>query len=82
MNRYYAELLDITGSNEIVRYGYAFMAKNMFDARMHAMQVCRQMQLVPLPTVWRVNKDQYSWMRLRYSVPVVIDTMEAEDEAA
>ena len=78
MNRYYAELMDITDSNEIVLYAYAFTAKGMFDAKMHALQVCRQMGIVPLPTVWRVNKEQYSWMGARYSVPTKIERAEYE----
>lgn len=81
MNRYYAELLDTPNGGGIILYGYAFMAKSMFDAKMHAIQISRQMDLVPLPSVWRVNKEQYAWMIERYGVPAVIE-MAAPDEAA
>lgn len=82
MNRYYAELLDVTDDNEIIRYGYAFMAKNIFDAKMHALQVSRQMKVVPLSTVWRVNKEQYAWMVKGYALPTMIDMAAVDHEAA
>jgi len=69
MNKYYAELLDITDENNIILYGYAFTGRNIREAKLHALDVSRQMEVVPLPSVWRVDKERYSWMIEKYAMP-------------
>lgn len=82
MNRYYAELVDSPARGGIALYGYAFMAKSMFDAKMHAIEVSKQLNFVPLPAVWRVNKGQYAWMRKKYPLPTELCKMAGSHEAA
>ena len=69
MNKYYAELLDVTEGNDIILYGYAFTGKDIREAKLHAIDVSRKMGAVPLPSVWRVDKATYSWMAQRYATP-------------
>ena len=69
MNRYYAELLDVTKENDIILYGYAFTGRDIREAKLHAIDVSRKMGAVPLPSVWRVDKERYSWMIEKYKMP-------------
>lgn len=69
MRRYYAELLDITDQNDIILYGYAFSDRNILSAKIHATQVCREMKIVPLPSVWRISKEKYNEMIEKYYLP-------------
>lgn len=73
MNKYYAELLDVTKENDIIRYGYAFMGEDIREAKLHALEVSRQMEVVPLPSVWRVDKERFSWMIEKYATPTRLE---------
>lgn len=82
MNRYYAELTCTTRGISL-RYGYAFMAKGMFEARVHVFRMCKTMGIPTFGnSVWRVNKKHYAWVSERYSQPTLIDTAAVEHEAA
>lgn len=72
LNSYYAELLDITADNDIILYGYTFKDKNIREARLHARDVSRQMQVVPLPTVWRISHEDYVKLSDKYTLPSMI----------
>lgn len=73
MNKYYAELLDVTKENDIILYGYAFTGKDIREAKLHATDVSRQMGAVPLPSVWRVDKERFSWMIEKYATPTRLE---------
>lgn len=80
LNSYYAEIMDING-NEIIRYGYAFRDRNMREAKLHAVEVCRQMEAVPLPSVWRISFKDYQRLAERYTLPTMIPWEPVNEEA-
>lgn len=80
MNSYYAEIIDIDG-NDIIRYGYTFRDKNMREAKLHATEVCRQMEAVPLPAVWRISFKDHQRLAERYTLPTMIPWEPVSEEA-
>ena len=72
LNSYYAELLDVTDGNDLIVYGYTFRDKNMREAKIHALHVCRQMEIVPLPTVWRISLERHQRLAQDYAIPKLI----------
>lgn len=79
MNSYYAEIMDITEDNGVLRYGYTFRDKNIREAKLHAVEVCREMNAVPLPSVWRISFKDYQRLADKYTIPTMIP-WEAADE--
>lgn len=75
MNSYYALMLDVTDDNSLIRYGYTFKDKNMREAKLHAIDVCREMKIVPSPTVWRISHEAHVRLLDKYALP----TAYAED---
>lgn len=69
LNSYWAILLDVTDANEIITYGYTFRDKNMREAKLHAVEVCRQMGIVPLPDVWRISHAKHVELGERFTLP-------------
>lgn len=84
LNSYYAELLDVTDGNDIIVYGYTFRDKNMREAKLHAVEVSRQMQILPLPSVWRISLEQHQRLAKDYAIPKMIrfnnDCFDNEEE--
>ena len=81
LNSYYAELLDVTDDNRIIRYGYTFKDKNMREAKLHATNISLQMGVVPLPTVWRISHANHVKLLEHYALPSP-HPEDLEDEAA
>ena len=81
LNSYYAEIMDIQSDNEIVRYGYTFRDRNMREAKLHAVDVCRQMEAVPLPSVWRISFADYQRLAEKYTLPTPIPWGLVDEEA-
>lgn len=80
LNSYYAEIIDIVG-NDIIRYGYTFRDKNMREAKLHAVEVCREMAAVPLPAVWRISFKDYQRLAEKYTFPTMIPWEPLSEEA-
>lgn len=80
LNSYYAEIIDVVG-NDIIRYGYTFKDKNMREAKLHAIEVCREMQAVPLPSVWRISHKDHVRLSERYTLPTMIPWGLVDEEA-
>lgn len=59
LNSYYAEILDVTEADEVVLYGYTFRDKNIREAKLHAAEVARQINAVPLASVWRISREHH-----------------------
>lgn len=72
LNSYYAELIDVTNVNEVIVYGYTFRDKNMREAKLHATEVARQIDAVPLPAVWRISLEKHQLLLDKYALPRVI----------
>lgn len=81
LNNYYAELLDVVG-NDIFLYGYVFKDKSIRDARLHALEVSREMGIVPLPTVYRISRELHDKMCDKYALPTPMAFAEVEHETA
>lgn len=83
LNSYYALLLDSTKENRLIRYGYTFKDKNMREAKLHALDVCRQMEIVPLPIVWRISHEEHVRLLDKYALPrAYVEDLEDSHEAA
>ena len=80
MNSYWAILLDVTDDNDIITYGYTFRDKNMREAKLHAVDVCRRLGIVPLPDVWRISRAEHVRLE-QYSLPTPMP-YSANDEGA
>lgn len=74
---YWAVMLDVTDKNDLVTYGYAFRANNMREAKLHAISECKELGVIPLPSVWRVSLEKYNWMKDKYCVPKPLDRVGA-----
>ena len=81
MNSYWAMLLDVTKDNDIIAYGYTFRDKNMREAKLHAVDVCRQMGCVPLPDVWRISHAKHVELE-RYTLPTMMSFSRNIEDAA
>lgn len=82
LNSYFAEIMDITDRNEIIVYGYTFRAKNMREANLHALEVSREMQAVPLPFVARINHGLHISLLEKYMLPTVMRMAMPEEALA
>ena len=71
-NSYWAEILDVDDSDEVIVYGYTFQDKNICDAYLHATEVSRNTGLVPLPSVWRISLKKHQQFLGRYAIPTQI----------
>ena len=81
MNSYWAILIDVTDTNEIITYGYTFRDKNMREAKLHAVEVCRQIGCVPLPDVWRISHAKHVELS-NYTLPTMMSFSRNDEEAA
>jgi hypothetical protein len=81
MNSYWAILLDVTDDNDIITYGYTFRGKNMREAKLHAVDVCRRLGIVPLPDVWRISHAKHVELA-KYTLPTMMQTSTEDEEAA
>lgn len=72
LNSYYAELIDVTNANEVIVYGYTFRDKNMREAKLHAVDVARQIDAVPLASVWRISLEKHQTLLEKYAIPRAI----------
>jgi hypothetical protein len=81
MNSYWALLIDVTDDNDIITYGYTFRDKNMREAKLHALQVCRLIGCVPLPDIWRISHAKHVELS-KYTVPTMMSFSRNAEEAA
>ena len=81
MNSYWAILLDVTDDNDIITYGYTFRDRNMREAKLHAVDVCRRLGIVPLPDVWRISHAKHVELA-KYTLPTMMPTSMEGEEAA
>lgn len=72
LNSYYAEIMDVTDSNELFMYGYTFRAANMREAKLHALEVSREMKAVPLPFVARISHALHVKLSEKYTLPTML----------
>ena len=80
MNSYWAILLDVTDDNDIITYGYTFRDKNMREAKLHAVDVCRRLGIVPLPSVWRISHAKHVELA-RYTTPTMMSFRRNDEDA-
>jgi len=81
MNSYWAMLLDVTKDNDTITYGYTFRDRNMREAKLHAIEVCREMGCIPLPDVYRISHAEHVSME-KYVLPtMILFTKDKEEEA-
>ena len=71
MNSYYAEMFSRSPYGAVT-YGYTFKDKNIREARLHALEVCKQLGAFPLPSVWRVSLEQHIKLREKFTLPRAI----------
>jgi hypothetical protein len=81
MNSYWAILLDVTDDNDIITYGYTFRDRNMREAKLHAVDVCRRLGIIPLPDVWRISHAEHVRLE-KYNLPTPMPYSMNEEEAA
>ncbi len=72
LNSYYAEILDAPPNSGLISYGYTFRAKNIREAKLHALEVSREMEAVPLPFVARISHSMYVKLSEKYTLPTMI----------
>lgn len=81
MNSYWAILIDITGDNDIITYGYTFRDRNMREAKLHAVEVCREIGCVPIPDVWRISHAKHVELS-KYTLPTMMSFSRNDENAA
>lgn len=77
---YYAELLDVSSDNRFKTYGYVFKDNNIQEARLHAVETARTMSIVPLATVWRISREDYDRLVIRFELPTQHSSFFEEEE--
>ena len=82
MNSYWAILLDVTDDNDIITYGYTFRDRNMREAKLHAVEVCRRLGIVPLPDVWRISHAKHVELGEKFTLPTMISSSRNDEDAA
>ena len=81
MNSYWAILIDVTDDNDIITYGYTFRDKNMREAKLHAVDVCRRLGIIPLPDVWRISHAKHVELS-NYTLPTMLSFSRNDEKAA
>lgn len=82
LNSYFTEFSEVLKDGTVVRYSYTFKDKDMRHAKLHVVDVCRQMDIFPLFKVWRISHEAHVGY-LRYcALPKPYIVSEAEYEAA
>ena len=80
MNSYWAIMIDITGKNDTITYGYTFRDKNMREAKLHALEVCREIGCVALAYIWRIRHAKHVELS-KYTVPTMMSSSRNEKDA-
>ena len=82
MNSYWAIMIDVTGDNDVITYGYTFRDKNMREAKLHALEVCREIGCIALPDIWRISHAKHVELGEKFTLPTPMRVeVNFEDEA-
>ena len=82
MNSYWAIMIDVTGDNDVITYGYTFRDKNMREAKLHALEVCREIGCIALPDIWRISHAKHVELGEKFTLPTMISSSRNDEDAA
>lgn len=73
LNSYYAQMF--SGERQYdqpICYGYTFRDKNMREAKLHVVELCKQLGFNVCASVWRISHAEHVRLYSPYTIPTPI----------